>query len=68
MPIDIEAMVNEIDVSALSLADQEGFKAWLRDRPQMQTSINSTLQKGQSVWVSPGRQVAKKPEYYFVPI
>lgn len=68
MPMDIEGMVSEIDVSALSLAEQEGFKAWLGDRPQMQTSISSALRKGQSVRVSLGRQVAKKPVDYFVHI
>ena len=68
MPMDIEGMFNQIDVSALSLAEQEGFKAWLEDRPQMQTSISSALRKGQSVWVSLGRQVAKKPVDYFVHI
>ena len=66
MPVDIEGMVSQINVSALSAAEQAGFKDWLQDRPHLQISIRSALQRGQPVRVSPGRLVAKKPVDYFV--
>jgi hypothetical protein len=66
--MDIEEIFSKIDLSRLSLDEQEGFKNWLKERSQMLISIESSLRKGQPVSVSLGRKVAKNNVDYFIRI
>ncbi len=47
--MDMEEAFSRIDLSALSIDEQEGFKVWLNERSHMQSSIINAWRRGQSV-------------------
>lgn len=42
-------MLGKIDLSGLSALEQNGFEAWLKNQPTLQTSIKGALRRDQLV-------------------
>jgi len=47
--MDLEDFFDQIDLSALAANEQQGFRDWLGERPNIKFSIENALRKGQSV-------------------
>jgi hypothetical protein len=47
--IPIEELINKIDLSALSVGEEEGFRTWMTQSINMQTTVETALRRGYSV-------------------
>lgn len=47
--IPIEELIGKIDLSALAVGEEEGFRNWLTQSINMQTTVETALRKGHSV-------------------
>lgn len=47
--IPIEELIDKIDLSALGVGEEEGFRAWMTQSVNMQTTVETALRRGQLV-------------------